>query len=86
MEEDTEEATQKEPSANFNWKAPWDSRNSWKAVEDILRNAETLKDLRGVKTENRKIKRARKAVGAMITAAGWALEMGATVDGNGEET
>jgi len=39
-----------------------------------------------IKSENRKIKRARKAAGAMIAAAGWALEMGATADGNREET
>ena len=86
MKEDTEEANQKEPDTNFSWKAQWDSSKSWKAVEDILRNAETHKDLRGVRMENRKIKRARKAAGAMIAAAGWALEMGATTDRNGEKT
>ena len=33
-----------------------------------------------------KIKNARKAAGAIIAAAGWALEMGAIADGNREET
>lgn len=56
------------------------------AFEDVLRNSETLRELRVIKSENRKIKRARKAAGAMIAAAGWALEMGATADGNREET
>jgi len=86
MKEDTDKTTQREPDVDFSWKAPWDSRKSWKAVEDILRNAETLRDLRGVRTGNRKIKKARKAAGAMIAVAGWVLEMGATADGNGEET